>query len=230
MKKTTILLTLIGISISAAAQNFNYDISFAIGAPQGDFQQSLKRESYGLDMGFTYKISHLIPLHVGAGFTYQNYGWRERSNQFLPDIPEVDVTVRTTNNMVTPHLIFRLEPQLGGFSPFLESTVGFNYLYTESTIRDTWDDGEIARTINYDYTTSSFGIGGGAKIRLWQGYNTDGDYIGVHLLLKSRLLLGGEAMYLREGDLVNRGDYLEYNVSRSRTDLTTFNVGVVLNF
>ena len=230
--KGKIFYTLVAVLVAAGtnAQPFNMEISFALGSPQGDFRQSLERDSYGLDLAFTYQLSKNSPIHVGAGFLYQNYGWVERNSTFLPDIPEVSVNVRTTNNMITPHLILRIQPELGGFSPFMEGTWGFNYLFTESSIHDEWDDEEIASSVNYDYTTSNVGIGGGAKIRLWEGYDDDGDFIGVHLLLKSRYMLGGEALYLKEGDLINHGNTLEYNVSKSRTDITTFNVGFVLSF
>ncbi|MCG8373868.1 MAG: PorT family protein, partial [Balneolales bacterium] len=216
--------------ISANAQPFNVDVSFAVGTPQGSFGQSLDREAYGVDLGFTYQPIREIPFHFGFGLIYQNYGWRERSSQFIAGVPEVDVSVRTTNNMVTPQLLFRLEPDMGFFSPFVESSIGFNYLYTESSIRDVYFDEEIASTINYDYATSNYGIGGGAKFALWEGFSGDGDFLGVHLILKAKYMVGGHAYYLKEGDLVNRNGELIYNLSSSRTDLTTFNIGVVLNF
>ena len=223
-------LVVVLMSTGGLAQPFNVEMSFALGTPQGDFQKSLDREAYGADLAFTYRLGRHSPIHLGAGVLYQNYGWKERNSTFLPEIPEVAVNVRTTNNMITPHLILRVQPELGGFSPFVEGTWGFNYLFTESSIRDEWDDEEIASSVNYDYFTSNIGIGGGAKIRLWEGYDDEGDFVGVHLLVKSRYMLGGEAMYLKEGDLINNGNSLEYHVSRSRTDITTFNVGLVFSF
>jgi len=230
MKKIHLTLVITLVAITGFAQPFNVDISFALGTPQGDFQQSLDRNSYGLDLAFTYQVGRDIPLHIGAGMVYQNYGWRERSAQFIDGVPEVDVNVRTTNNLITPQLLMRLEPRYGGFSPFVEGSIGFNYLYTESSIRDEYEDDEIASSVNYDYFTSNVGIGGGAKFLLWEGYDEDGDFWGIHLFLKTKYMLGGEALYLREGDLVANGNDLELNLSRSRTDLTTFNVGVVFNF
>jgi hypothetical protein len=212
-----------------AAQPFNFDLSFAYGTPKGSFQQTLDRDAFGLDAGFTYQVSQ-TPIHLGVGMTYQNYGWRERSEYFSPAIQEVKVRVRTTNNMVTPHLIARLEPDLGFFSPFVEGTFGFNYLYTESSIVDDWDDEEVASTVNHDYVTSNSGIGAGIKLRLYEGYDADDDFIKVSLIIKTRFMLGGEADYLREGDLVRTRRGLEYNLNRSRTDIRTFNVGFVLNF
>ncbi len=230
MKKMLLTVSVILMALSAQGQDFNFDISFAIGSPQGDFAQSLDRDAYGLDAAFTYKVGREIPLHLGVGIMYQNYGWRERETQFVEGVPEVDVNVRTTNNLITPQFIMRLEPRLGGFSPFIEGSIGFNYLYTQSSIRDEYEDEEIASSINYDYFTSNYGIGGGAKFRLWEGYDEDGDFWGVHLFIKTKYMLGGEAQYLKEGDLIARGNDLEYIISRSRTDLTTFNIGVLFNF
>lgn len=230
MKKITTIILIALFSAMGYGQPFTFDVSFAVGSPQGSFQQVLDRDAYGIDMGVTYQLGKHSPVHIGAGFLYQNYGWKERQTQFVEDVPEVDVTVRTTNNLITPHFILRLEPDLGFFSPFLESTIGFNYLFTESSIVDKWDEDRIASTVNYDYFTSNMGIGGGIKFRVWEGFDGDGDFYRVHLIVKSHYMLGGEALYLTEGDLIPNGNTIEYTVRRSRTDLTTFNVGISLSF
>ncbi len=234
MKKVTVfILTAILISVSASAQHFghrpfSFEIDFAVGTPQGTFMQELERNSYGLDMSFTYQVPD-SPVHIGMGLTYQNFGWRERYTNIY-GIPEVDLKVRTTNNMVTPHLIMRIESPTQGFRPFVEGTLGFNYLFTESSLLDDWDDEEIASDINHDYLTSSFGLGGGVKIDLYEGLDDDGDFFGVSMVVRSRLNLGGEALYMKEGDLERTSDGVILNLRRSRTDLTTFNVGFVLSF
>ena len=229
MKKIILSFGILFISMGlSTAQPFNIELNFAAGTPQGDFMQELDRNSYGLDMAFTYQIPYSF-VHIGAGFTYQNFGWNERREN-LYGIPEVDLRVRTTNNMVTPHLLMRLESPFGSFKPFVEGIIGFNYLYTESSLIDDWEEDDLASSINYDYLTSSFGLGGGAKIKLYDGFDDDGDYFGLSLIIKSRVTLGGEALYLKEGDLERVGDELNLNIRQSRTDLTTFNVGVVFNF
>lgn len=211
------------------AQPFNFDLSFAYGTPKGAFQQNLDRDAYGLETSFTYQLPQ-TPIHLGIGMTYQNYGWRERHEYFSPNIQEVQVKVRTTNNIFIPHLVARLEPDLGFFSPFVEGSLGLNYLYTESSIIDDWDEEEIASTVNYDYVTTNSGVGGGVKFRLYEGYDNEGDYLKVSMIIKSRFMLGGEADYLREGDLQRNRRGVTYELNRSRTDLRTFNVGFVLNF
>jgi len=49
-------------------------------------------------------------------------------------------------------------------------------------------------------------------------------------MVKAKYMLGGNASYLREGDLVRNGDFIDLNIRESRTDLTTFNIGVAFNF
>lgn len=230
MKRGIYLLFILTIlPAMVTAQAFNFDVGFALGTPNGSFQQSLERNSYGIDASATYQIRD-TPIHLGGGLIYQNYGWRERSEYFSPDIQEVRVRVRTTNNMITPHFLLRIEPDLGAVSPFVEGIFGFNYLYTESAIVDDWSEEELTSSVNYDSYTSNYGIGGGMKFRLYDGYDEDGDYFGVSLMVKAKFMLGGEADYLKEGGLERTRRGLNYDVSRSRTDLTTFNVGVVFSF
>ncbi|GAB5409882.1 MAG: hypothetical protein BalsKO_22470 [Balneolaceae bacterium] len=220
----TMVLPAVGL-----AQAFNFDIGFALGSPMGGFQQSLDRNSYGVDMGATYQIPN-TPIHFGGGLIYQNFGWTERSEYFSPAIQEVKLRVRTTNNMVTPHFLLRIEPDLGAISPFVEGIIGFNYLYTESSVLDDWAEEEIASSVNYDSFTPSSGVGGGMKFKLYEGYNGDGDFFGMSLILKAKYMLGGEANYLKEGGLIRNRRGVSYDITRSRTDLTTFNVGVVFSF
>ena len=64
MKEIHITILILLASISLNAQPFNFDISFALGSPQGDFGQSLNRNAYGLDAAFTYQLGREIPLHL----------------------------------------------------------------------------------------------------------------------------------------------------------------------
>ncbi|RNC84766.1 MAG: hypothetical protein ED557_07250 [Balneola sp.] len=229
MIRIVTIFLILSISGIIHAQSFNIDVGFALGTPQGSFQQALDRNSYGVDLAGTYQLPGL-PIHIGGGLIYQNFGWAERSEYFSPDIQEVLVRVRTTNNMVTPHFLMRFEPAYGAIRPFIEGMIGINYLYTESSVVDDWSEEDIASTINYDYTTTNYGIGGGLKFRLYEGYDEDGDFFGVSMIVKAKHMLGGEASYLREGGLIRNRRGVEYDVTRSRTDLTTFNVGVVFSF
>lgn len=229
MKKLILLFFFLsGNLFLVSAQPFNIDLNFAVGAPQGGFAEELDRNSYGLDIVFTYQIPY-SPIHIGAGIGYQNYGWKQRST-YIDGIPEVDLDVRTTNNIITPHLLARIEAPYGFVQPFIEGSMGFNYLYTETSLIDDYHEEDIASDVNHDYITTNSGLGGGFKINLYEGFDEDGDYRGISLMMKAKYMLGGNASYLREGDLIRNGNFLDLNIRESRTDLVTFNIGVSFNF
>ena len=52
----------------------------------------------------------------------------------------------------------------------------------------------------------------------------------LFLDLKVRYLFGSEAEYLKEGSVVVDNGNVIYNVSKSKTDLITVNIGVVAYF
>lgn len=91
-----------------------------------------------------------------------------------------------------------------------------------------WDDDEVARETNFDDFATYWG-GGGLLIKL-----SDGDRAankpGVLLDMKVVHLRGGEAEYLTEGDISIVDDVPVYDVSQSATDLTSYQLGVVLTF
>ena len=83
--------------------------------------------------------------------------------------------------------------------------------------------------------TSSFGLGGGLKIKLTE-FKTDefGDDenpvfldSGLYLDLKVRYIFGGRAEYLREGDIEQGpNNQLILHKSQSETDYITYHIGV----
>lgn len=230
MKKSIALsiFFILFLNKTVLSQSFQLDINALVGTPKGVFMNELNRSAIGLDMAFTYQFPY-TPIHIGTGITFQNYGWRERDASFY-EVPEVDVSVRTTNNIVTPYFLIRLESPYGSVRPFVEAQMGLNYLYTESSIIDEWDEEEIASEINYDYFTTNSGFSGGIKIKLYEGFSESGNYSNIGLVLRGKYSIGGNARYLKEGDLQVDGRDLVMNIRESRTDLTSFSVGLSFNF
>lgn len=230
MKKYNLvpLILLLGTNLSVFSQSFQLDVNALVGTPKGVFMDELNRNSIGVDLALTYQIEN-TPIYVGTGITLQNYGWKERDT-YLYNAPEIDVSVRTTNNIVTPYFILKLEEQVGRVSPFIEAQLGINYLYTESTLIDSWDEEEIASDINYDYYTTSSGFGGGLKFKLYEGFTQTGKHNNINLVLKGKFMNGGNARYLKEGDLHVNGNDLILNVRESRTDIISYSVGISFSF
>ena len=147
----------------------------------------------------------------------------------------VDVDVTTSNNIFFMHLFGRIEQDFGFLVPYAEGLVGFSYLSTESEIEDVADtDGDPVSDTHFEDWTSNNGLGGGVKIELTEFENEDDSYFGstrLYLDLKVRYMFGGEAEYLREGDITRPDPFgpLVFTPSNSETDFITYQIGVVFH-
>lgn len=151
--------------------------------------------------------------------------------------PRVQVEVVTTNNILQPHLVLRLQPTDGRVRPYLDGLFGFKYLFTETRVRDEDDfddDADIASTTNFRDATISGGVGAGLDVRVYRGA-PKGEVRTVSLHLGLQYLAGGQAEYLAEGNLEDTNDNgqlddSELNIRRSTTPLLQPQLGVTLQF
>ncbi len=206
-----------------------------LGFPQGEFSDNVDNIGFGLG-GFFGVAPSSGPIIVGAEFGFLIYGNESRKEPFSTTIPDVTVDVETSNNIVLGHLFLRLQSPVGKVRPYVEGLVGFNYLFTRTTIKnESLTDDEIASSTNFDDVTMSYGTGGGVMIRVYDGRNkrrAEGrkQIDGVLIDFRIRYFSGGEAEYLKEGSIRRPNSQVEYDVEKSRTDLLTFQLGVVLSF
>lgn len=212
------------------AQNWEASFDFMLGAPQGDFSNNVNALGYGIDLLGAYQITD-SPIALGMDLGFLIYGTSRRSEPFSPNIPEVTVRVNTTNNIAFGHFLARIQPGEGRIRPFIDGLIGFNYLFTESTIRDERTNEDIAGSTNFDDITFSSGIAAGAKFHLFETIEPEsGRLIRIYLNLRTRYLMGGEAEYLKRGSIRSDNGNLLYDVERSRTDILTFHLGFGVRF
>jgi hypothetical protein len=150
--------------------------------------------------------------------------------------PRVQVEVVTTNNIVQPHLVLRLQPADGRVRPYIDGLFGFKYLFTETRVRDDdqFDDTDIASTTNFRDVAVSGGVGAGLDIRVYRGRPKD-DVRTVSVHLGTQYLAGGQAEYLAEGALEDTNgngqlDDEELSIRRSTTTLLQPQLGVTVQF
>ncbi|HEX9973109.1 MAG TPA: hypothetical protein VGD14_13645 [bacterium] len=226
-----LIFVLMPISVTIAQSQFQAGIDFSLGFPQEEFKQNVDNIGFGLSGHFGYQIPH-SPILVGTSIGFLIYGRETRREPLSTTIPDIVVDVETTNNILTGHLLLRVQPpmQSGIFQPYLEGLFGFHYLWTETKIQD-WDDDDEIGSKNYDDAAMSYGGGGGVMIRVYQGKkeNSDGTY-SVNIDLGARYLFGGEAGYLKEGDIKRENGVVTFTPSKSTTDLVMANIGVTFNF
>lgn len=223
-----LLITLVMATapLTAYSQNFDGDINLLFGIPQSDFRENLDRNALGLNGSIAFRIPRL-PVYAGLELGIMIYGRDRRRESLSPNIPEVQLEVRTDYDIFTSHLFARIEPEFGKINPYIDGLIGIKYLFTESSIRD--DDGfgeDIASTTNYDDSSFSYGAGAGVKVEVYDGGN-DSYMINV----KARYLIGAEASYLQPGSIgTDANGNLIFDESVSGTNLLTIHLGLSYKF
>jgi len=231
MHKSFLLsLLIILVLASSAFSQFDIGLNGTVISPQSEFKESIDRLGFGLAGKFAVKLGE-SPFYVGASIGGANYGSDSRREVL---VWPVEVEVNTNNNILFTHLLLQARADMQPIQPYVEGLIGFNYLWTESRIQDVDDydeEDEIASQTHFDDFALNYGGGFGLLIKLTsfemdEGSAKEGD---LYLDFKVRYLFGGEAEYLKEGD-IEKGENNEVilNTSKSDTDFMSFHIGVVL--
>lgn len=214
---------------------FQGSASVTLGIPVGEFDDNIDGLGYGASF-HAGAVFPKTPFSIGLDFNFLIYGRSTRNVPFSETVgAAVTVDVTTTNSIVQPHLVLRLQPPTGQIRPYLDGLIGFKYLFTETRVKDEdlRDDRDIASTTNFDDLAFSGGVGAGVYLRL-ANFGEDSTR-SISLNLGLQYLLGQEAEYLAEGPLVdNNGngqlDQSELDIRRSTTTLLQPHVGIAILF
>lgn len=210
-------------------KNGEAGLGFAIGAPQGDFDEQVDA-GFGLEGCIGYRFGG-GPVMLGAQFTFLQYGNETREEPFSTTIPDVRVDVTTSNNIVLAGMLLRIDPARGVLRPYVDAVAGFSVLFTSTTIKERGSGDEVANDTNQSDTVWNYGGGGGLKIRVYSREPDEGqDPFAVFVDLGARYMAGGEAEYLKEGSIRHEDSRVVYDLSRSRTDLVIWRVGAAVHF
>lgn len=219
-----LLLSAALTSSASAAGRFEGSVGFLVGTPQGEFEDQVDQTGFGIDLDGGFRPAE-SPLVIGGRFGFMSYGSDSRREPFNPNIPEVTIEVETSNNLLFGQAFLRLEPKHGVVRPFIEGLVGFNYLFTESSVKDERNGEVLAGSTNFDDTTICYGGGGGLKFRVWRNTDRPKGPISVNVLLRADYVKGGEARYLKEGSISVQNGRVVYDALQSETDLLTYTIG-----
>ena len=225
--KALVLLTLIlSLASGAVALEQEGGARFLVGQPTGEFGEAVDNAGFGFEIN--YGVRPVPALTFGVGFNGMVYG-SETQTLSLPLVEDFDLP--TSNNLAGAFLYTQWRPLSGPVQPYVEARAGINYLWTESTLEDEdwWDDEQVARETNYDDFAAFWGGGCGLLIKLVEGDRFD-NKPSVFLDLKVTHMRGAVAEYLTVGDITIVDNIPIYDASLSRTDLTAYELGVVLTF
>ena len=126
----------------------------------------------------------------------------------------------------------RLQGNSGVFRPYLDGLIGMHYFFTETKVRDEDDfTGEpIASSTNQEDIAFSYGAGGGVMFLVYQKREEGSRLTEVLIDFRVRYSFGGEATYLKKGSITRENGTAIIDPLRSRTDLLTYQLGVVFSF
>lgn len=209
-------------------------INFLLGFPSGEFKENVKKTGFGIGGQFLlWKTNQQMPFTMGLNLGFMTYGSEVNERPFSSTNPDVTVRVSRSNNLVNFHALFEVSPFTGRFQPYLEGLFGGAYIYTLTEIQSKGgNQQEVASSTNKDDWAWSYGGGGGFRIFLSQYKDLENinGIINLYLDFKVRYLMGSTAEYLKEGSVTISNGNVYYDLSRSKTDLLNFQIGVVANF
>lgn len=195
--------------------------SLVYGRPTGDFGNYV-RQGFGVDGFGRYKVDRRGIFSLGVEGGFLQYGRETVRSPFSSTVGRILVDVTTSNNIV----FFGGGPQLtvpsGPVRPYVSGSVGFSYLFTESSIEGSGNsDYSFAETTNFDDFV--FATTGGAGVYIPLGTRRE-----AALDIGIRYHNSGEGQYLREGSIVDRpGQQPLFNPIRSETKLYSWRIGIV---
>ncbi len=227
-----IIAAILGALVSSAsAQNWQGAPGFQLGFPAGEYKDQIDKTGVGISGEFLYSPTS-SPVGIGVSLGFMQVGDENRREPFSTTVPDVTVEVNTSNNLAQFMLLLRLQPKWGPILPYADGLLGMNYLYTETTIKNASNDEEVASSTNLDDDAFAYGFGGGLMIKAYdkQKSQPDSKPVQVFIDLGARYILGGEADYLKEGSIAREGGQVTYDVTTSKTNITTAHIGVAINF
>lgn len=212
-------------------------IGGVVGVPLWEFGDNLWESGDNDDKGRGFAVELTFglgdgPIRIGGGGGCSWYASETRRVPRSETIPDVLVDVTTDSGITTLYALLRAQPGAGRLRPYVDGLVGFNYLFTATSVYsldevDEWGDPErIARRTNSRDFALSLGAGGGVMVELVRWPNDTR----LNLDVGARYVFGGKADYLIPRSLGPRGEVAELEANRSRTDVVTIHVGLTYGF
>jgi len=213
-----------GATIVSAQDAAQVGAYFSTIIPRGDFSENVTNNGYGVGGQFLARLAG-SPFMAGGDLGISVYGSESRREPISTTIPNLQVRVRTSNNIFLAHFVVRAQPRTGVVRPYFDGLIGLKHLFTRTSISDLTDGETIASSTDLSDTALSYGFGGGLQIPLTKGREGK-----VVLDTGVRYLRGGRAEYLRKGSIREVNGQVLFDVLSSRTDVLAVQVGVMFRF
>ncbi len=203
---------------------FQVGLDGVVAQPKGEFANNVDN-GYGINATGMFRLDPKGFISLRADIGGVQYGREEFNIPFSPFTNRIALDLETTNNIAWGGIGGHLQIPDGWLRPYANASIAYTYFSTTSSLSGSDDDYEYASTINQQDGSRAWIFGGGVVIPFGSRYALGG------LNLGARYYYGGEATYLREGDIVDNPDgSVTLNPRRSKTDLVLWQLGVSFVF
>ncbi len=239
LKVKPILATIVAVSLvtsSADAQRrrprfwepqpsrFTLVGDLLVAQPKGEFATQLDTEGFGANIGGLFRLDREGIFNIRGDVGGQQYGSETLRMPYLPITGRVSLDVETTNSVFWASIGPQITVPVGPIQPYLNAAIGVMGFVTSTSVQGSDSDYEYASTTNSDDATSAWIFGGGLYVPF-------GSQKTWKLHAGARYFYGGEATYLKEGDIRDNPDGTITLFPRfSKTDQVTWQLGASYTF
>lgn len=237
--RSSILATLIAVSLVSATTSaqsrrthrwetgpsrFTIVGDLLVAQPKGEFATQIDTQGFGGNVAGLFRLDREGIFSIRGDIGGMQYGSETLHVPYLPITGRVSLDVETTNSLFWGSIGPQMTAPVGRFQPYINAAVGVMDFTTQTSVRGSDSDYEYASSTNKDDATSAYIFGGGVYVPL-------GSQNEWKLHLGARYFYGGEASYLKEGDIRDNPDgSITLFPRTSKTDQVTWQVGVSYTF
>ncbi len=196
-------------------------IAFVQSRPTGAFRQNIGF-GYGGMATYLFRLDRAGALSLRADGGALGYGYESFRAPLSSSVGgRIRVKVSTTNYIVPLSIGPQIAWPTGPIRPYANAGIATQLFFTESGIEGTDDTGDFANTTNQSDWTSSWVLGGGVYMPIYNDKTTVAIDLGV------QYFAGGRAQYLKPGSITDLPNaQISINPFESDTHMMLVRVGV----
>lgn len=208
-------------SPSAFERRSSGSIAVVQSRPLGDFQKNIGF-GYGGTGTYLFRLDDVGAFSVRADAGVLGYGYESFHAPLSSTIGgRIQVKVSTTNYIIPLSIGPQIAWPRGKFRPYAHAGIAAQIFFTESNVEGTDDTGDFANTTNQSDGTSSWVLGGGIYMPVYEGRTN------VSIDLGAQYFTGGHAQYLRPGSITDLpGAQIRIDPLESDTHMLLVRLGV----
>jgi hypothetical protein len=198
---------------------FTLGADAAMVQPKGEFANNIGR-GWGLNTTGLFRLDDKGYLQLRADAGLAQYGSETKKIPLNPITGRVSLKVETSNMIGWVGLGGQLQIPDGPFRPYVNGSLAYTDFATESSLKGTDEGSGALSTRNQHDGSHAWVYGAGVNIPFGKRFTSG------MLNFGARYYSGGQAAYLKKGDIIDNPDgTISFTPRRSKTDMILWQLG-----